>query len=110
MNRKTNSGTISRRHFVGGTLVGGAALMGVGGPALAAATSRMSGLSSDGAGGKGAGGDCHLRHAAMAEALSRTIADPAVDAAATALAIRTNHCPCCGTQIGAGFHAEGVAA
>lgn len=106
MNSKTKPSTISRRRFVGGTLVGSAVVMGIATPVLAATNSRMSGLSIGGA----EGDSCHLRHAAMAEELSRTIADPAVDAASTALAIRTSHCPCCGTQIGAGFHAEGVGA
>lgn len=105
MNTKTKSGAVSRRRFVGGTLAGSAVLMGVGAPAFAMANIRTSGLS-DG----GADENCRLRHVAIAEELSRTIADPAVDAAATALAIRTSRCRCCGTQIGAGFRAEGVAA
>lgn len=107
MSMKTKSSMISRRRFVGGSLAGSAVLMGAGVPVFASAKARASGLSTGGVDGR-----CHLRHAAMAEELSRTIADPAVDAAATALAIRTSHCSCCGTQIGAasGFVATGIAA
>ena len=105
MTKQIKSGQITRRRFVGGALAGGAVLTGIAAPAFAAAKSGAARL----AAGK-TGGDCRLRHAAMAEKLSRTIADPTVDAGATALAIRTSFCPCCGTQIGAGFHAEGVTA
>lgn len=105
MIKQVKSGQITRRRFVGGTLAGGAVLTGVAGPVFAAAKSGATNLATG-----ARGGDCHLRHAAMSEKLSRTIADPSVDAGATALAIRTSFCPCCGTQIGAGFHAEGVAA
>ena len=105
MTKQIKSGQITRRRFVGGALAGGAVLTGLAMPAFAVAKTGATGLVA-----VETGGDCHLRHAAMAEELSRTIADPAVDAGATALAIRTSFCPCCGTQIGAGFHAEGVMA
>ncbi|MCB1415594.1 MAG: hypothetical protein KDJ64_04195 [Nitratireductor sp.] len=107
MTKQTNFRQISRRRFVGGTLAGGAVLMGIAAPAFATAKAGIAGLATG-----GAGGDCRLRHASMAEKLSQTIADPSVNAEATALAIRTSFCPCCGTQIGAssGFQAVGVAA
>ena len=140
MTKQTNFRQISRQRFVGGTMVvfllvlrvlpdrferrvpaigqplrlavsAGVGifvvLMGIAAPAFATAKAGIADLATG-----GAGGDCRLRHASMAEKLSQTIADPSVNAEATALAIRTSFCPCCGTQIGAssGFQAVGVAA
>lgn len=103
MSRKTSLPPISRRRFVGGTLASGAlagsaVLMGLGNPVTASA-----GIT---------GRKCRHQHVAMAQALSQTIADPSIGAEATARAIRTSFCPCCGTQIGAAtrFEASGVAA
>ncbi|WP_075996554.1 twin-arginine translocation signal domain-containing protein [Salaquimonas pukyongi] len=114
MSRKTSLQPISRRRFVGGTLAGGAL---VGGAAFIGLNSPASGVFmpekfSAGAVAGGAGGTCSHLHAAMADALSQTIADPSIGAEATARAIRTSFCPCCDTQIGAAarFEASGVAA
>lgn len=48
---------------------------------------------------------CSLVHKAMSDKLTAMVANPAVSAEETSLALRTTFCPCCNTQISANYPA-----